>query len=285
MQTYKDFQNVLRSVGEYETVHPEGTVPSPVNGFNSLRYALTIIGLCARCARQELFGKFNHDQWAAATYRAVVFAEKIRGRLIVEGFKERSEYDGPVVYVSNHMSTLETMILPVTLLSFNNISIVLKDTLADNFFVGKTFGRIGCIGVTRKNARADLQTVLKVGAERLEGGSSVLLFPEGTRQNEFSAKKFNSLGSKLAHRAGVPVVPIAVKTDFLRTGKLIRDFGQVDPSRPIRVACGPLCSPELGSKEMHTRCVDFIDNKLKEWKEVRPFDSSAGSPQASSKTK
>ena len=269
MRTYKDFQNILKTAGEYETVHPEGTVPPPVNVFNSLRYALTIIGLCSKCTIQELFGKFDYEQWAAATYRSVAFAEKIKGRLVFEGFKERAEHDGPVVYVSNHMSTLETMILPVTLLSFNHISIVLKDSLADMPLVGKAFDRLGCIGVTRKNARADLQTVLKVGAERLEGGRSVLLFPEGTRQDEFTAKKFNSLGSKLAHRAGVPVVPIAVKTDFLKTGRLIRDFGQVDPSRPIHIACGPLFSPELGAKEMHTRCVDFIDGKLKSWGEVR----------------
>ncbi|MFO7937341.1 MAG: lysophospholipid acyltransferase family protein [Kiritimatiellia bacterium] len=265
MTTYREFQHALRTSGGYETVHPEGTVTPPVNTVNSLRYAFTIIGLCARCSLQELFGRFDYEQWAAITFRSIAFAEKIKGRLIFEGFRERAEHDGPVVYVSNHMSTLETMILPVTLLSFNQLSIVVKDSLADSPFFGKAFERLGCIGVTRKNARADLQTVLKVGAERIESGNSVLLFPEGTRQTEFSPKKFNSLGSKLAHRAGVPVVPIAVKTDFLRTGRLIRDFGHVDPSRSVRIACGPLFQPEAGAKEMHARCVEFIDAKQKEW--------------------
>jgi 1-acyl-sn-glycerol-3-phosphate acyltransferase len=266
MRTYRDFQKELRTNGRYETVHPEGTVVPSVKTINSLRYAFTIIGLCAKCTIQELFGTFDYEKWAAATYTSIAFAEKIKGRLIIEGFVERAAYDGPVVYVSNHMSTLETMMLPVTLLSINQISIVLKDSLAKNFFVGKAFDRLGCIGVTRKNARQDLQTVLNVGAERIEGGNSVLLFPEGTRQDVFDPKKFNSLGSKLAHRAGVPVVPIAVKTDFLGTGKLIKDFGAVDPSKPIHIACGPLLSPELGAKEMHSRCVEFIDGKLKEWK-------------------
>jgi len=265
MQTYKDFQKILREHGEYQTAIPQGAKPPSVSWVNSLRYALTIIGLCSRCVVQEIFGKFDYEKWAAYTFSSVIFAEKIRGRLILEGFKERSEYDGPVVYVSNHMSTLETMVLPVTLLSFNELSIVLKDSLAKNPVIGAAFERLGCIGVTRKNARQDLQTVLKVGVDRIKSGRSVLLFPEGTRQDVFSAKKFNSLGAKLAHRAGVPVVPIAVKTDFLGTGKVIRDFGAVDPSIPIHVACGPLLSPELGDKEMHARCVAFIEERLTSW--------------------
>ncbi|MFA7174298.1 MAG: lysophospholipid acyltransferase family protein [Kiritimatiellia bacterium] len=265
MRNYKEFQSILREYGEYQTVVPEGAKPPSVSQFNSFRYALTVIGLCSRCMIQEVFGKFDYEKWAAYTFSAVVFAEKIRGQLIIEGFQERAAYDGPVVYVSNHMSTLETMLLPVTLLSFNKIAIVLKDTLSENFLMGAAFKRLGCIGVTRKNARQDLQTVLQVGAERLKSGHSVLLFPEGTRQSEFTAKKFNSLGAKLAYRAGVPVVPIAVKTDFLGTGKIIRDFGEVDPSKPIHIACGALLSPELGDKEMHARCVAFVGEKLASW--------------------
>jgi len=265
MRKCEEFQRILRTTGEYLTVVPEGGKPPRITWFNTVRYAMTIIGLCTRCTVQELFGKFNCEQWAELCYSSITFAERIRGRLMIEGFAERARYEGPVVYVSNHMSTLETMILPTTLLTFNEISIVLKDSLANNPLVGAAFERLGCIGVTRKNARQDLQTVLAVGAERIKSGRSVLLFPEGTRQAEFSAKKFNSLGAKLAHRAGVPVVPIAVKTDFLGTGRFIRDFGEVDPSKPIHIACGPLLLPELGDKEMHARCVAFIEERLNTW--------------------
>jgi 1-acyl-sn-glycerol-3-phosphate acyltransferase len=108
-------------------------------------------------------------------------------------------------------------------------------------------------------------TVLEQGAARIAGGSSVLLFPQGTRQSVFEAKRFNTLGAKLAERAKVPVVPIAVKTDFLQTGKMIKDFGLVDPSRPIRIACGPVLKPDLGAKKAHEQCVVFIEGKIREW--------------------
>lgn len=266
MSKYKDFQEILRANGAYETAVVAGGKPPRITWFNTLRYAMTIIGLCSRCVAYALVGKFNCDKWAKFCFSSITFAEKIRGRLIFEGFKERAQHQGPVVYVSNHMSTLETMILPTTLLTFSELSIVLKDSLSDNFLIGKSFQCLGCIGVTRKNPREDLQTVLKVGAQRLADGRSVLLFPEGTRQATFDGKKFNSLGAKLAHRAGVPVVPIAVKTDFLGTGKIIKDFGEVDPSKPIHIACGPLISPELGSKEMHAKCLEFIEAKFSSWK-------------------
>ena len=265
MRKYKDFQRALRTTGGYKTDVVERGKPPCVTWVNTVRYAMTIIGLCAKCTIQELFGKFNCERWAEACFSSIVFAEKINGRLIFEGFEERTSYEGPVVYVSNHMSTLETMILPTTLLTFTELSIVLKESLSRTPLIGRAFKRLGCISVSRKNARADLQIVLKVGAQRLADGRSVLLFPEGTRQSVFSCKKFNSLGAKLAHRAGVPVVPVAVKTDFMGTGKIIKDFGRVDPSKIIYIACGPILSSELGAKAMHAGCLTFIENRLNIW--------------------
>ena len=117
----------------------------------------------------------------------------------------------------------------------------------------------------RQNAREDLVTVLEQGPLRIANGCSVLLFPQGTRQSIFEAKRFNSLGAKLAERAKVPVVPLAVQTDFLQNGTLIKDFGVVNPALPIRIACGPVISPEQGAKKAHEQCVAFIENKLREW--------------------
>ena len=131
--------------------------------------------------------------------------------------------------------------------------------------MGAAARAVGSIAVTRKNAREDLVTVLDQGALRLASGSSVLLFPQGTRQSVFEAKRFNSLGAKLAERAGVPVVPLAVKTDFLQTGKWIKDFGAVDPSKPIRFSCGPLIPTAQGAKRAHEQSIAFIEGKLNEW--------------------
>lgn len=266
MTTYKEFQEALRTTGRYETEaarQPAGTIR--ISAINSFRYAFTIVGIVSRCAIQRIFRTFDHEAWANICMSSVVFAERLGGVVTFEGFEQRAAYPGPVVYVANHMSTLETMAFPTTLLAFGKLAIVLKKSLAQIPFVGAAALHVGCIPVTRKNAREDLKTVLEVGAQRLATGHSVLLFPQGTRQAVFDGKKFNSLGSKLAERAGVPVVPLAVKTDFLKTGKWIKDFGVVDPNKPIRFACGPVLPATLGARATHNQSVAFIGGKLKAW--------------------
>lgn len=266
MSTYREFQERLRTTGRYETASSRAPAAAlPVSVLNSFRYAFTIIGIVARCAVKHLFRKFGYEEWAQTCMASVSFAEKLGGVMTFEGFEQRAAYDGPVVYVSNHMSTMETMVLPTTLLAFGKLAIILKKSLTDIPLVGAAACHVGCIPVTRKNAREDLKTVLEEGSKRLADGLSVLLFPQGTRQSVFDGKRFNSLGSKLAERAGVPVVPLAVKTDFLKTGKWVKDFGEVDPNTPIRFACGPVLPASLGARATHDQSVAFIKEKLREW--------------------
>ncbi len=266
MTTCKEFQEALRTTGHYETAPTNRpSHPARISTLNSFRYAFTILHIVYQCAIKNLFRRFGYAQWAEVCMASVAFAEKLGGIVTFEGFEQRAAYQGPVVYVANHMSTLETMVFPTTLLSFGKLSIVLKASLDKMPLVGASTRTVGCIGISRKNAREDLKTVLEEGAKRLAGGSSVLLFPQGTRQAIFDSKHFNSLGSKLAERAGVPIVPLAVKTDFLQTGKWIKDFGPVDPNKPIRFACGPVLLPELGARKMHEQSMAFIEGKIKEW--------------------
>ncbi|MDD4101939.1 MAG: lysophospholipid acyltransferase family protein [Kiritimatiellae bacterium] len=266
MKDYQQFQVFLRTTGSYTTPPADRrSTPARVSAINSFLYAFTIIRIVARCAWNHLLGRFDYDKWSEICSASIRFAERLGATVTFEGFEQRGSYDGPVVYVSNHMSTLETMVYPTALNAFGKLAIILKQSLEDIPLVGAASRAVGSIAVTRKNARADLVTVLEQGAKRLADNSSVLLFPQGTRQSVFEAKRFNTLGAKLAERAKVPLVPLAVRTDFLKTGKLIKDFGIVDPKKPILFACGPMLMPELGAKKMHEQSVAFIENKIKDW--------------------
>ena len=63
----------------------------------------------------------------------------------------------------------------------------------------------------------------------------------------------------IREKAGVPVIPIAVKTDCEPTrpdGKgWLKDFGTVDTSKEIRLRCGPPISGT--AKEMHQKVFDW----------------------------
>jgi len=264
---YTTLQGALLKTGRYET--PREARPKRMakkSAWLGLRCAKVLCwDALARCAWRRIFGTFDHASWADVCMAAVNFAEGLGATVTFEGFEHRAAYKGPVVYVSNHMSSMETIIYPSSLNAFDKLSIILKKSLTEIPVIGKTAIVLGCIPVTRKNAREDLVTVLEEGSKRLQSGMSVLMFPQGTRQSVFEARRFNSLGAKLAERSKVPLVAIAAQTDFLENGKLIKDFGPVDPSKPIRFKASPLFMPELGAKKMQEQSVAFIAGQLKAW--------------------
>jgi 1-acyl-sn-glycerol-3-phosphate acyltransferase len=189
---------------------------------------------------------------------------------IIEGFEERMKYDGPVVYLSNHMSMSETIMLPPTLLAFGPFSYVAKASLAHLPFLEKAADHMRMVPISRTSPREDLINILKTGTERLNGGDSFLIFPQGTRCEVFNRNKFSSIVAKLAERAGCPVVPIVVDTRCQPTRKkgllkkVFKDFGPVDTSKDIRIAAGPVI-PCAKSKELHAASFDWMATKLESW--------------------
>ena len=77
----------------------------------------------------------------------------------------------------------------------------------------------------------------------------------------------SSIGIKLAKKAGVPVIPLALQTDALQNGRFIKDLGRIDPERPVRFAFGaPLSVTGKGTTE-HQAVLDFIVDQLALWQE------------------
>ena len=126
------------------------------------------------------------------------------------------------------------------------------------------------VPISRKSPREDLINILKTGTERINGGDSFLIFPQGTRCDTLSRGRYSSIGAKLAERAGCSVIPLAVDTrcqPTRKTGmfkKVFKDFGPVDTSCDIRVACGPAI-PCGKSKEIHEAVFDWMASKLESW--------------------
>jgi 1-acyl-sn-glycerol-3-phosphate acyltransferase len=79
--------------------------------------------------------------------------------------------------------------------------------------------------------------------------------------------QFNSIGVKLAKRAKVPVVPIALKTDAWTNGKRLKDFGPVFPDRKVHFAFGEPMTISGNGADQQKAIVEFIQTKLKSWSE------------------
>jgi 1-acyl-sn-glycerol-3-phosphate acyltransferase len=173
--------------------------------------------------------------------------------------------DRPVVYVANHMSVLETLVLPALLPTSPQPTFVVKKSLLSYPIFGKVLGALDPIIVERDSARADLATVLVEGEARLKRGMSVVVFPQAARSVVFDPAVFNTLGAKLAQRAGAPIVPLALKTDAWGIGRYVRDIGWIDPSRKVRFAFGRRVDAPRGDRQAHEAVVAFIQAKLAGW--------------------
>ncbi|TFG79087.1 MAG: 1-acyl-sn-glycerol-3-phosphate acyltransferase [Spirochaetales bacterium] len=191
--------------------------------------------------------------------------ERCGAKFHISGLDTVRRLDGPAVFVANHMSTLETMLLPGLITPFRPCTYVVKKKLMHGPIWGPIMQARDPIAVTRTDPRKDLDTVMTDGTRHLKNGRSIIIFPQGTRIEVFSRPGFNSLGTKLAARAGVPVVPVALKTDYWGNSWLFRGFGPVRRDRPIMLEFGPAIPVSGRGRSEHEACLDFIETRLRAW--------------------
>ncbi len=269
--TLAEYRSELVATGGYRT-HDDCRAPRRARpgAWTTLRYTIGNVRVFPYCAIMESLGRLTIEGWANECFSSVTTAEKLGMNVVVEGFAERLAYKGPVVYLSNHMSMTETIMLPPTLLTVGPFSYVAKASLAHLPFLERAAEHMRMVPISRKSPREDLVNILRVGTERLNGGESFLIFPQGTRCDVFSHKRYSSIGAKLAERAGCPVVPIVVDTRCQPTRKkgifksVFKDFGPVDTSKDIRIAFGPVI-PCGKAKAMHEAAFDWMAAKLESW--------------------
>jgi 1-acyl-sn-glycerol-3-phosphate acyltransferase len=212
-----------------------------------------------------LRGVYDEEAWSASSFEIIRNLERCGARLCIEGMDKVRAIEGPVVFVANHMSTLETVALPGLICPLKSVTYVVKSKLLRGFFWGPVMRSRDPISVSRTDPRADLEVVLREGQARLAAGISVIVFPQGTRTPAWSRGSLNSLGIKLASKAGVPVVPIALKTDFWGSNGLFRGFGAVHRDREVRFEFGEAFRVTGRGKAEHERCLDFIESRLIKW--------------------
>jgi 1-acyl-sn-glycerol-3-phosphate acyltransferase len=123
------------------------------------------------------------------------------------------------------------------------------------------------ITVTRTNPRQDLKSVLNEGLDRLQKKFSIIVFPQTTRSHTFDAMQMSSIGVKLAKKAGVSIIPLALKTDCWQNGKKFKDFGKLDVTKKAHYAFGKSIMVAGKGDEEHAVINAFIAEKLQEWKE------------------
>lgn len=255
----------LRTNFGYRTPTRAGFGPGNVPGWPSANYYTRLVYIILKNSLIAWRGAYDNHKWAIASHNMVTAVESSGGSVRITGLDEVSRYRGPLVYIGNHMSLLETFVLPGVLLAFNDITFVVKEELLQYPVIGHLMRAVNLIGVTRQNPRADLKAVLDKGQDVLAKNRSVVIFPQATRSHMFDTGKFNSLGVKLASRSKVPVVPMAIKTDFQSVGRRLKEVGPINPGKTVRIKFGSIIPVEENSRSVHQAVVDFITENLQRW--------------------
>jgi 1-acyl-sn-glycerol-3-phosphate acyltransferase len=216
-------------------------------------------------SRQALKGIYDGADWAGSSLDILCALEKAGLRIEITGLDNLRITKGPVVYIANHMSTLETFVLPCIIQPVKEVTFIVKQSLVSMPVFGPVMRSRDPVVVGRANARDDLRAVLEEGSKRLAAGRSIVVFPQSTRSLDFNPAEFNTLGIKLALKAGVPVVPVALKTDAWGIGKIIKDFGPLDKNKKVHFTFGKPMEIQGRGTDEHRKIIAFIQDNLARW--------------------
>src|SRR5208283_3886713 len=210
-------------------------------------------------------GRYGDREWSESSLAVMKALEHVGVLFQVTGADHFISLEAPCVFIGNHMSALETFVLPCIIEPFKDVTFAVKQSLIDYPVFRHVMRSRKPIIVSRTNPREDLKAVLEGGEERLKAGRSVIIFPQTTRTPVFDPAEFNTIGIKLAKKAGVPVIPIPLKTYAWGNGKHLKDFGRIDPSKKVFFVFGePLAVTGNGAAE-HRKIIEFISSSLKAW--------------------
>jgi 1-acyl-sn-glycerol-3-phosphate acyltransferase len=123
--------------------------------------------------------------------------------LSLEG-REKIPWRRPVVIISNHRSQVDILALYKLRRPFKWTS------KAENFrlpFVGMVLSLTNSIPINRQSLRSGAEFMSRAESE-MRKGSSVLLFPEGTRAKTSTMRPFKEGAFLLAKRTGTAIIPI-----------------------------------------------------------------------------
>ncbi|MFL5526285.1 MAG: lysophospholipid acyltransferase family protein [Gemmatimonadaceae bacterium] len=157
--------------------------------------------------------------WSAAVLWAVGIKVRVHGL-------DKLKPEEPHIFASNHVSWFDVPALAKVLPRYKFVA---KAELFKVPIFGGGMRAVGMIEIQRDNRKAAFGAY-EVAAERIRAGSSVIVFPEGTRGHEYALRPFKKGPFVLAIAAGVPIVPIIVHgtIEIMPKGSLWAHPGTID---------------------------------------------------------
>jgi len=143
----------------------------------------------------------------------------------VEGM-DNLEVDRPYIFAANHQSQFDIFALDgYFMVDFRWLA---KKELLRIPLVGLAMKLAGTVFIDRSRGRQAMKSLAEA-AQRIADGTSVVIFPEGTRSRDGFLQPFKSGGMYLAIKSGVDIVPMSIIGGFeiLPKGRFLSRPGQI----------------------------------------------------------
>ena len=151
----------------------------------------------------------------------------------IEAIGKENIPEGAVLFVSNHRSYFDILITHETI--EKPAGFIAKKELRKVPLLPLYMDDIGCLFLDRNDIKQSLQ-VINQAADFMKMGHSMILFPEGHRNQSDEFLPFKEGGYKMAEKSKCPIVPVAISgSDLLlesapkqkvRGSKVIIEFGE-----------------------------------------------------------
>jgi 1-acyl-sn-glycerol-3-phosphate acyltransferase len=186
------------------------------------------------------FNPKSGSVWLARRIWAPVLVKASGARLVVHG-AEHVDPRRPTVYMSNHASTLD---IPVLFMAIPvDFRYVAKSSLRWVPVLGWYLWAAGHILIDRGVRHKAMASLEKAGA-KIRRGTSIVVYPEGTRSDDGRILPFKKGGFSLAMESGVAVCPVTI----VGTSRLMpKNSWRINPVEEIHVRIGaPLDASAYG---------------------------------------
>lgn len=125
--------------------------------------------------------------------------------------RENLDYEGPVVFVSNHQGNFD---IPLLIAGISKPKgFIAKYELKKMPIINKWMEVMHCVFIKRNHPREALKAINE-GIRIVKKGHSLVIFPEGTRSKGMKMGEFKPGSLRLATKAQVPIVPVTIKGSF-----------------------------------------------------------------------
>ncbi|MDR2097189.1 MAG: 1-acyl-sn-glycerol-3-phosphate acyltransferase [Spirochaetaceae bacterium] len=186
------------------------------------------------------------QNWAWMLIRIIGCDVTIRGR-------ENIPQEGGLCFVSNHCGYFDIVLILAAVR--RQIGFIAKKELMFVPLINFWILLIGGFFIDRTSVRRSLATI-KTAAKRIQGGESILIFPEGHRSKGQGLLPFHSGSFKLATESGAPIIPVSITGGY----EVFEKTGRVTAA-PLGIAFGkPVITSDIPARDRR----QVLSNQVRE---------------------